>query len=115
MNKFIKEQLNRITAPISDWNDSSLKIHVGKQGAKPKAEGFNLGMTYNIKIESYIINPSPTFTLAANWNGGTVPPEENLTATVLQIAGNMVKFSCKGKTTNEHWDGWLPRKSITIL
>lgn len=112
MNKFIKEQLLKIKIPMSDWDDNTLKIIIYKQDNTSKAD-FVVGNIYNITVANYVINPPPNFSLASNWNYGTVPPEENMTAQVLQIMGNMLKFSCKGESTGITWEGWLPRKSIT--
>ena len=112
MNKFIKDQLNKITVPIIELNSNVLYI---KKQSNNTDNDFNIGEHYSIRIEKYILNPSPTFTLSANWNAGTIPPEEELNVTVLQKAGNMIKFKCIGKTTNIYWEGWLPKKSITIL
>ena len=113
MNKFIKEQLNKITVPVAK-SDGNV-IYFKKQTICNVNTDFVIGQQYNIKIEKYILNPPPTFTLASNWNGGTIPPEEEMLVVVLQTAGNMIKFKCKGKTTGIYWEGWLPKKSITIL
>lgn len=112
LNKFIKEQLQKITVPMT-YNEN--KIYIAKQGSKKLFSDFEIGQVYNIKIEDYILNPPQTFTLAANWNFGTVPPEKELTAKVLQIAGKMIKFECIGKTSNISWIGWIPKKSIEIM
>lgn len=114
MNKFIKEQLQKITIPISNWDDNTINIIVPKQGNNNIAD-FHIGNKYNILVEDYIINPPPNFTLASNWNFNTNPPEKELQAEVLQIVGKMLKFKCIGKTTNIEWEGWLPRKSIKIV
>lgn len=111
MNKFIEDQLNKITAPIILLDNNVL--YIKKQSSINNS--FNIGDKYTIRIEKYILNPSSTFTLSSNWNAGTIPPEEELEAIVLQKAGNMIKFKCIGKTTNIFWEGWLPKKSITIL
>ena len=113
MNKFIKEQLNKITVPVAELDNNVLLFK--KQTSNNVNTDFVIGQQYNIRIEKYILNPSPTFTLASNWNAGTIPPEEELFVIVLQKAGNMIKFNCKGKTTGIQWEGWLPKKSITVL
>ena len=116
MNKFIKEQLQKVTIPMSSWDSNTIQVFIPKQSANSnKNTDFELYKSYNIVIEDYIINPPPTFTLASNWNFGTTPPEKELSATVLQIVGKMIKFKCIGKTTNIEWEGWLPKKSIKIL
>ena len=114
MNKFIIEQLKKVTVKMPDWDESSTHLVIQKQGAPVKPTNFIEGKTYNISIADYVINPPPGFTLASNWNYGTIPPEKNLEAKVLQIMGNMLKFKCKGVTTGVEWEGWLPKKSITM-
>ena len=116
MNKFIKEQLQKVTIPMSNWDSNTIKINIPKQkNSSNDIKDFELGKTYNIIIEDYILNPPSTFTLAANWNFDTIPPEKELSAEVLQILGNMIKFKCKGKITNIEWEGWLPRKSLKVI
>lgn len=116
LNKFIKEQLKKVNIAMHpyDWDDSTTTIIIQKQGTNNKSTrtDFIIGMSYDIIIADYIINPPPEFSLASNWNFGTTPPEVNLCATVLQIMGSMIKFKCVGKTTNVIWEGWLPRNSI---
>ena len=114
MNRFIREQLNKITIPMPDWNDDTTIFVIPKQGNNIKVD-FVVGGTYDIMIEDYILNPPPNFTLSSNWNYNTNPPEKELRVEVLQIVGKMLKFKCIGKTTGIEWEGWLPRKSITIL
>ena len=114
MNKFIKEQLQKVTIPMDYWDDNTNHIIIKKQG-ESIAKDFVVGNIYDIIIEDYVINPPPNFTLASNWNFNTNPPEKELHVKVLQIVGNMLKFQCKGKTTGIEWEGWLPRKSIKIV
>lgn len=114
MDKFIREQLKKITVPIIFLDDSQTHLLIKKQGGK-EVQDFVIGNNYNIMIEDYIINPPPNFTLASNWNFNTNPPEKELTGEVLQIVGKMLKFKCIGKTTNIEWEGWLPKKSIKIV
>ena len=114
MNKFVSAQLKKIVIPRIYIDNNPNKIIFKKQGANIDTD-FIVFNTYNILVEDYILNPPPGFTLADNWNFGTNPPEKELTAKVLQIAGKMIKFDCIGKTTNINWVGWLPKKSIKIV
>lgn len=115
MNKFIEEQLHKINVPLPEWDSNTTKIIIPKQSTTiVQPVEFQLGGLYNICIEDYVLNPPPNFTLAVNWNGGTTPPEKEMVAEVIQIAGKMIKFNCKGKTTGETWEGWLPRKTVTM-
>lgn len=117
MNKFIKKELQKINPTMSEWDDNTTKIHIDKIGTPtPRADsGFVVGSNYELRVEEYIINPPPSFTLASNWNFNTVPPERELYAMCIQVMGKMIKFKCRGKTTNIEWEGWLPQKSITVL
>lgn len=112
LNKFIEAQLNKITLPIIQLEPNKL---IFKRQSTGNNSEFNIGDVYNIEVENYIINPPPDFSLADNWNFGTVPPEKELSAKVLQVVGKMIKFSCTGKTSNITWEGWLPLKSIKII
>ena len=115
MNKFIKEQLLKVNLPMTSWDDNTKKIIISKQSIKVNQKSdFEVGKTYNIEVENYILNPPPNFTLSSNWNNGIDPPEKEMIAEVLQISGKMLKFNCKGKITGKTWIGWLPRKSITM-
>lgn len=113
MNKFIAQQLNRINTPMTSWDDHSTNIVIYRQRNDKQCE-LSVGSIYDITVQKYVVDPPPGFSLASNWNFGTVPPEENLQAQLLQIMGNMLKFNCRGCTTNIEWEGWLPRKAITI-
>ena len=121
MDKFIYNELLGIETPIQ-WDKNSTYIHVPKKGsnvniAVPKPDGeIKIGSVYSIKIENYILNPPEGFSLAANWNGGTNPPEAFMTGIVLQNIGKMYRFDLKA-TFNEEvcWEGWLPRKGFTIV
>lgn len=114
MNKFIKDQINKITIPLPEFNDDTIHFIIKKQGIK-QINDFNVGDIYTIKVENYIINEPQNFSLSSNWNYGTIPPEVDLQTQVLQVMGNMIKFKCKGISTGVEWEGWLPRKSITII
>lgn len=110
INKFTLRELEKVEHLLpSDWREN-LHFIVGN-GIKSQ---FERGEKFTIKIEPYIINQPPNFTLAENWNKGTVPPEEILDVEVLQLMDNMIKFKARGKCTKIAWEGWLPRKSFKI-
>ena len=68
----------------------------------------------NVQIEKYIINQPVNFSLAENWNCGTVPPEEILEIEIIQVLGKMIKVNAVGKCTRIEWQGWLPVKGFKI-
>ena len=59
MNKFIKEQLNKITVSVTELDNNVLLFK--KQTSNNVNTDFVIGQQYNIRIEKYILNPSPTF------------------------------------------------------
>ena len=114
MNKFIKEQLKKTRVELPDWDDNTTQLIITR-GDISTTSDIVINGVYTIKVENYILNPPPTFTLAENWNGGTNPPEEKLNATIIQIMGKMIKVKSSGVTTGIAWEGWLPRKGFTII
>lgn len=114
MNKFIKEQLQKVQIPMPVWSDDSRTIVINKGGFVSQEEEIIVGKTYKMILEDYIVNPPPSFTLASNWNGGTSPPEKNITGIVIQTMGKMIKVNSVGDTTGIKWEGWLPRKGFRI-
>ena len=112
MNKELIDELNKCKlANIPDFDSEDLELII------PKYNNIDLlpNLYYNIKVEDYIINEPETFTLSSNWNRGTRPPEELLSIKVEEIQGKMIKVDAIGKSTNKVWNGWLPRKAITVL
>lgn len=115
MNKFTYRELNKIKhlIPIAlDENTTHIVI--------PNSNGviqntITLGSKFTIKIENYIINQPPNFTLSENWNGGTFPPEEVLEVEVIQVVGQMTRVKAVGKCTRIEWIGWLPNKGFKII
>lgn len=119
MERKIFEQLKkcRINLPEYDINSTRLVIPIQGMQVSAPAPGVDLveGGEYNIFIEDYIINEPPNFTLSANWNKGTKPPENKMIIRVNKIMGKMVNVAGAGETTNIAWGGWLPRKAIKII
>ena len=78
--------------------------------------------TYILELEDYIINPSDTFTLADNWNGGIIPKNKYLCATIINIIGKMIKVDACGydlaskQSTSDTYEGlWLPLGGIHLI
>lgn len=119
MNTFVKEQLMKVQYPIPSWDDSTTSMVIPKRGStvvQPTIQqDLVIGRTYHIKIENYILNPPDGFTLAANWNGGTNPPEQLMKGEVIQLMGKMIRFNLVGDLTGQEWEGWLPRKGFSVL
>lgn len=111
MNKLIKEQLDKLKDLLPEYDDDTLELFI------PKASGiaeFSVGDTLCIKIADYVLNPYEGFTLQDNWNNGTVPPDHIMYVQIIKITGSMIRVSGRGEN-KQFWEGWLPKKSITIL
>lgn len=116
MNKFIKQELDKVKISLPPYNEETLTLVIPKQTSPQfTADDLQVGGVYVIHIEDYIINEPANFTLSANWNKGTKPDDNRLYAQIASINGKMIGVKTKGVNTNTLWAGWLPRKSITIL
>lgn len=114
MQKFIKQQLLKVNIALPEWDDNTTHMIISRDYSTEKKNRFTVGGNYDIIIEDYIINEPSNFTLSANWNGGTKPPEHHMSVTIVQIMGKMIKISGVGKTSGTHWEGWLPQKGIKV-
>ena len=96
MNKFIKEQLLKCkVANIPDFNDNTTHIYITKKVCCKTAEVNNkekmkLNACYLVKLEDYIINPYPGFTLHDNWNKGIIPKYSCMKIFVKNKVGKMI-------------------------
>lgn len=114
MNKFTFKELQKISHLISGgWDENSTHLVVYADGSQPDL--LAIGTTSKVRLANYILHQPPNFTLAENWNQGTYPPEEVLYIEVVQQIGQMIGVRAKGETTGKMWEGWLPRKGITVL
>lgn len=114
-NKFIVEQLNKIKIDRLLVEDNVFIFKKCSSNPTNTLQELSVGNLYKIKVENYVLNPPPGFTLSSNWNNNTVPPEQVLNIEILELMGKMVKCKCVGTTTNICWEGWLPRKSFSII
>ena len=112
MNKFVKEQLSKCNTVLPEWDDNTTKLVITGKKESVNKDHFD---SIHIHIENYIINEPSNFTLSSNWNGGTKPPENDMIVTIVQQMGKMYKVSGIGKSTNIHWEGWLPQKGFRII
>ena len=116
MNKIIEDQLRKCkVADIPEFNDSTISLTIHKKNLDKKSADIELNHYYKIEIANYVLTPNENFTLAENWNNGTVPPEARMNCEIKQIMGKMVQVFCIGETTQKTWGGWLPRKSFNIV
>lgn len=110
MNKIIAEQLDKCNI---SYDDTTTEIFIPSTSVV--VDELIVNHYYKIQVESYIVNPPETFTLAANWNNGTSPKDYILNCEILQVMGKMVKVNSVGVGSNNVWEGWLPRKSFKII
>lgn len=118
MNKFVKKELEKLGDLLPYWDDNTTHLVIlNRSGVAYRDKEYTIkkGNRFTIKVENYIINQPPNFSLAENWNGGTTPPEEILDVEVVQTMGKMTKVLATGKCTKIKWEGWLPNKSFKIV
>lgn len=122
MNKYIREELEKIKAPMSSYDDKTTVIQIEKRKSVSTSSSFTIGTKYRISVEDYILNEPPNFTLSANWNRGIVPTSRYFEGTVVNIQGNMIQFNLVGFDIDSNTEKddkyvglWLPKKSITVL
>jgi len=114
MNKFLKEEFNKLDIQIDKIDDTH--YHIPKAD-KPYIK-FEVGKTYLIELESYITNPPSNFTLQDNWNNGVIPKSTFMKVCITQKMGKMNKVDGIGvdyindlcyNDNNETYLGlWLP-------
>ena len=115
MNRFTARELEKIRDIIPvDWDDTTTHIVIPGLGRIPE-NPIKIGDRFTIKIENYIINQPPNFTLSENWNQGTFPPEEILEVEIVKQIGKMTGVKAVGKETRIEWEGWLPNKGFKII
>lgn len=113
MNKFVKKELEKVNDLLPYWDDSTTYIIINSESRAVSV--FEIGKKFTIKLENYIINQPPNFTLSENWNGGTFPPEEVLDIEIMRVVGKMVGVKAKGHNNGIEWEGWLPSKGFKVI
>ena len=121
MNPIVKQQLEKCrVANIPPFDDDTKEIVINK-GNKFIASEYQVHKCYFVELEDYIINPPPDFTLAVNWNKGTVPPSKYMKVEIAQVMGKMIRIIGTGYDMINHvdmnviWEGWVPGTSMKLL
>lgn len=121
MNPIIKKQLDSCkVAAIPDYSDNDTEIFIPK-GSTVSVSKYQLHKCYLVELADWIIHPSQDFTLADNWNKGSIPPYRFYKAEIAQVMGKMVKIiGCgydaeKQQDTHDMWEGWVPQKGLTLI
>lgn len=125
MNNLIKEQLSKVkVAILPSYDENTTKIIIPKLTKQVLIENNllpQLGRTYIIELEDYLLRPSDNFTLHVNWNNNIIPKDKVMKATVVNDIGKMIKINGKGylllsdECNDNKWEGWIPKKSIKII
>ena len=122
MNKILKEQLTRCNiADVPDFEEDDLTLVIPKSGTKnTSSTTLEVGSTYLVELEDYIIHPPANFSLHDTWNNGIIPESKFLKATVIMFRGKMVNFkaTCTNYDASEsganYTSLWVPLKSIRV-
>ena len=104
MNPIIKAQLSNCrVAQIPDFDDSTSNLLIPK-GSTVTVSPYQVHKYYLVELADYIINPPPDFTLAANWNKGSVPQHKYYKAEIEEVMGKMVRIMGTGYDMNNMID-----------
>lgn len=122
MNKMLLSQLRlckKAKIPALTGEELEIVIPRGEIEIPPMVD---VGGYYIIELESYIVNPPPTFTLHDNWNRGTKPKVKVMQCVVEKAMGKMILINGIGYDRENQcyidgteWKGWLPTKSVSII
>ena len=120
MNKFIKEQLGKCrVAVLPSYDDNTLNMIIPK--TNNLIDTLKEDSCYFVKLENYIINPPSNFDLHTNWNHNVIPKDQYMNCEIVQVMGKMIKIRGAGvdesgkQPTGNYWEGWIPKKSMTII
>ena len=121
MNSIIKDQLERCkVAQLPAYSDDDILISIPK-GAGVEVSPYQVHKCYLMELADWIIHPSEDFTLATNWNKGSIPKSRFYNAEISQVLGRMVRISGCGYDminqcpTADIWEGWVPQKGIKLI
>ena len=121
MNELIKKQLESCrVANIPPFSDDDTQIVITR-GQVSSVSPYQVHKCYVIELADYILNPPPNFTLADNWNKGSIPKYKYYKCEISAVMGNMVKISGCGYDNasdsdyNEFWEGWLPQSGVKLI
>lgn len=121
MNPIIKKQLEKCkVANLPYYDDNTVELVISK-GSSMAISPYQVHKCYIMELADYIINPPADFTLAANWNNGSVPKSRYYVAEVSQLVGKMIRITGCGyditteSRTDDIWEGWIPQKGIKLI
>ena len=121
MNWVIKRELEKIRAPLPEYNDDTTLIEIQKEG-NIKTFQFEEGSSYVIKLADYILNEPPNFTLSSNWNKGVIPRSKYLIVEVTKLMGKMLQVNGSGYDIDDgvlksdtYMGLWLPCGGVEMI
>lgn len=121
MNSIIKAQLEKCrVANLPQYDDNTTTILIPR-GSTVTVSPYQLHKFYLVELADYILNPSPDFTLADNWNNGSIPRSKYYVAEISQLMGKMIKITgcaydiTTHTSTTDSWEGWVPQKGIKLI
>lgn len=121
MNRIIKQQLSKCrVAKLPQYEDSTVHMSIPK-GSALTVTPYQVNNCYLIELAEFIIHPAEDYSLAVNWNGGSIPPCSHFNAQIEQVMGKMIKFVGQGVDSNTNmflgvtWEGWVPQNGIKLI
>lgn len=118
MNDKIKQQLIKVHRVQLDFDDTTTEINIPKLGNEV-SEDFIKNHKYRVELQDYLLTDNPNFDFHTTWNNGIVPKDRIMDIIVLDTTPKMIKvhgygISLGGNLTMNEWEGFLPKKSLTI-
>lgn len=120
MNSVIKRELDKVRVSLPEYDDDTTHLYIPKKELLEAT--FQTGKSYLVKIEDYVVNEPPNFTLSSNWNKGVKPKSHHLLIHIIDISGKMLKvmardFDIETQTCLEgiYNDLWLPLSALNKI
>jgi len=114
MNKRIKDQLLKIKSTSINFKDDDTKIFIPKTEISKDIIP-EIGKVYLIELSDEVLNPSPSSTLASNWNNGKIPTHKNYYAELVKIINNMYQWNCTSvDNPQDSFFGYIPISNFEI-
>lgn len=121
MNDVVKRELEKVRAPLPDYNDDTSVIKIPKH-TNIIEDPYVKGLCCILQLAPYILKEPPNFSLSSNWNKGIVPVSEFLKIEIVDVYGNMIKVDGIGfeyETQTDKQDSylglWLPKEGTHIV
>lgn len=117
MNEIIKEQLNRLINYNFYIDDKQVAIIPDDFNSLIiKKQGNTSTDSIKVIFENYFIDKKfKDFTFHDKFNKGIIPYAKVLYGEILKESEKMIYFKGHSDSSSEIWEGWIPRKSCTIV